>query len=144
MQSHIRTVLKHEHTPTTQDKERGSRYWAAVEVLSQTWFVVETCIEEAEKNEIKRWITTSIREAVQIQRSLEPFIWSQIYVCLRAPQSIRLATLFEVVNEAYQLGAVESYLYRLENGMSFTSSEGQGKGICLEPSEIKLVYSQRR
>ena len=144
MQSHIRTVLKHEHTPNTQDKERGSRYWAAVEVLSQTWFVVETCIKEAGENEIKRWITTSIREAVQIQRTLEPFIWSQIYVCLRAPQSIRLATLFEVVNEAYQLGAVESYLYRLENGMSFTSSEGQGKGICLEPSEIKLVYSQRR
>ena len=144
MQSQIRTVLKHEHTSSSPEKERGSRYWAAAEIMSSTWFVIETCIEEAGRNEIKRWVTTSIGEAVLIQHSQRPFIWSQIYVCLRAPQSVRLATVFEVVKEAYQLGAVDSYLYRLENGMSFSSGEGQAQGIRLEPSESRLVYSQRR
>lgn len=144
MQSQIRTVLKHEHTSSSPDKERGSRYWTAAEVMSPTWFVIETCIKEAGGNEIKRWVTTSIGEAAQVQRNQEPFIWSQIYVCLRAPLSVRGATVFEVVKEAYQLGGVDSYLYRLENGMSFSSGDGQAQGIQLETSETRLVYSQRR
>ena len=144
MPKSIRTLVRHEDSSPDLDKERGSRYWSAAELLSSTWFVVETCIEVSGVNEIRRWVTTSISDAANLQNSQRPFIWSQIFVCLRAPQSVRLATVFEVVNEAYHLGAVESYLYRLDNGMSFTSSEGQGKGICLEPSEIRLVYSKPR
>ena len=144
MRQSLRTLIRHEKLSNKRDTERGSRYWSAAEILTPTWFVLETCIEVGGVNKIKNWVTTSISDAANLQDSQRPFIWSQIYVCLRAPQSVRLATVFEVVNEAYHLGAVESYLYRLDNGMSFTSSEGQGKGICLEPSEIRLVYSKPR
>lgn len=144
MQSQIRTVLKHEHTSSSPNKERGSRYWAAAEVMSATWFVIETCIEEAGRNEIKRWVTTSIGEAAKIQHSQAPFIWSQIYACLRAPQSVRSATVFEVVKEAYQLGPAGSFLYRLENGMSFATDEGLTQGVQSEPTELKLLYAQQR
>ena len=144
MHQSLRTLVRHEDLSQSRDKERGFRYWSAAEVLSSTWFVLETCIDVCGVNEIRRWVTTSIGDAAQLQRSQGPFIWSQIYVCLRAPQSVRLATVFEVVKEAYQLGAVDSYLYRLENGMSFSSGEGQAQGIRLEPSESRLVYSQRR
>ena len=144
MRNQIRTILRHEDSSPDLDKERGSRYWSAAELLSSTWFVIETYIEVSGVNEIRRWVTTSIGEAAQIQRSQGPFIWSQIYACLRAPQSVRSATVFEVVKEAYQLGPVGSFLYRLENGMSFTTDEGSIQGVQSEPTKLELLYAQQR
>lgn len=142
MQSKIRTIIKHEETSSRPDKKRGSRYWAAAEIMSATWFFIETCIEEAEGNEIKRWVTTSIREAVEIQRCHQPYEWSRIFVCLRAPLSVRNAVVFEVVTEVHHLGSSGAYLYRLENGMSFSTDEGTADGV--QPNPAQLVYAQRR
>lgn len=144
MRHQIRTILRHEDTSSSSDKERGSRYWAAAEVMSSTWFVVETCIEVSGKNEIQRWVTMSISDAAQIQRSQEPYAWSHIFVCLRAPLSVRSATVFEVVTEAYQLGSDGSYLYQLENGMTFVTSEGNAQGVQPDSKELRLVYAHRR
>ena len=136
--------MRHEDSSPDLDKERGSRYWSAAELLSSTWFVVETCIEVSGVNEIRRWVTTSISDAANLQDSQRPFIWSQIFVCLRAPHSVRSATVFEVVKEAYQLGPIGSYLYRLDNGISFSTDEAPAQDIQSNPVKLQLVYSQRR
>jgi hypothetical protein len=139
----IRTTLKHEASAPGPDPERGSRYWLAAEIMSSTWFVIEACTERAGRNEIQRWVTTSIREAARLQHSQEPFVWSNIFVCLRAPLSIRSATVFEKVTEAYQAGAGGSYLYRLGNGMSFITDEKHAQGVPPAPDALELVYAHR-
>ena len=144
MPHQIRTLVRHEDTTEGPYKERGSRYWTAVELLAATWFVVETCIEISGVNEIRRWITTSIREAVQIQRGQEPFVWSQIFVCMRAPRSVRNATVFEVVDEAYQSLATDTYVYQLANGMTFKTEIEHSPGDNPTPEELTLVYARRR
>ncbi|MDR3453168.1 MAG: hypothetical protein P4L96_10245 [Rhodoferax sp.] len=144
MPHQIRTTLRHEDTSEALYKERGSRYWTAAELLAPTWFVVETCIEISGVNEIRRWVTTSIREATQIQLGQAPFIWSQIFVCIRAPLSVRSATVFEVVDEAYQLLASGAYVYQLANGMSFKTGGEQLPVDNAAPEELTLVYARRR
>ena len=144
MPKSIRTLVRHEDSSPDLDKERGSRYWSAAELLSSTWFVVETCIEVSGVNEIRRWVTTSISDAANLQDSQRPFIWSQIFVCLRAPHSVRSATVFEVVKEAYHLGPIGSYLYCLDNGISFSTDEAPAQDIQSNPVKLRLVYSQQR
>ena len=140
----IRTLVRHEDTTEGPYKERGSRYWTAAELLSSTWFVVETCIEVSGVNEIRRWVSTSIREAVQIQLGQAPFIWSQIFVCLRTPRSVRSATVFEVVDEAYQSLASGAYVYQLASGMTFKTEIEQAPGDDPTPEALTLVYARRR
>ena len=142
MPHQIRTILRQEDTSPSPDKERGSRYWWAAEVLSPTWFVVESCIEVNGTNEIQRWVTTSIHHAAGILRGFEPSNWSQIFVCMRAPLSVRNATVFEVVQEAYQSDPGATYVYRLANGMSFIDGEQREHGAYTEPTQLKLVYAQ--
>lgn len=144
MRYQIRTVLKQEDMSSSPDKERGSRYWSAAEIGSSTWFVVETRVEEWETTKTQRWVTTSIREAVRIQRSQVPYTWSRIYICLRAPLSVRSATVFEVVTEAYEIDSDGSYLFKLENGLSFISDEVHEQGVQPCPKELRLVYAQQR
>ena len=139
----IRTTLKHEASAPGTDPERGSRYWLAAEIMSSTWFVIEACTERAGKNEIQRWVTTSIREAARLQHSHDPSVWSHIFICLRAPLSIRNATVFEKVTEVYQAGIGGSYLYRLGNGMSFITDEKHAQGVPFSPDALELVYAHR-
>lgn len=140
----IRTTLRHEDAAQDLGRERGSRYWTAAEVLSSTWFLVETCVEVSGVNEIKRWVTTSIGEAAKIQRGQEPFVWSQIFVCMRAPRSVRNATVFEVVDEAYQSLATDTYVYQLASGMTFKTEIEHSPGDNPTPEELTLVYARRR
>ena len=144
MRQSLRTLVRHENLSDKRDTERGSRYWSAAEILTPTWFVLETCIEVGGVNKIKSWVTTSISDAANLQDSQRPFIWSQIFVCLRAPHSVRSATVFEVVKEAYQLGPIGSYLYRLDNGISFSTDEAPAQDIQSNPVKLRLVYSQQR
>ena len=96
MKNLIRTVLEHE----SDAKERGSRYWAAAEVPSPIWFVVECCVEVSGRGEVQRWVTTSVHHAASIERGFMPKLWSHIIVCMRAPLSLRNASVFEVLKEA--------------------------------------------
>ena len=144
MRGQIRTVLSQEDKSDTNDKERGSRYWTAAEIQTSTWFVVETCFEQLGENVIQRWITTSIHDAVAFEREMAPFNWSHIFVCLRAPLSVRNATIFEVLKEAYQVGRRGTYTYHLENGMTFVT--GALGNVITSPDdtqEVRLVYSSR-
>lgn len=140
----IRTVLKYERTSPDANKERGARYWAAAEILSPTWFVVESCIEVSSKNEVQRWVTTSIQEAVQIQQRQGRCHWSHIFVCIRAPRSIQNGTIFEELKEAYQAGSSDSFVLKLQNGMSFmTGEDGHSEDEWPSPKELRLLYAHQ-
>ncbi len=52
MSREIRTVLKDEKTFPSPERERGSRYWMAAEVMSSPWFFLETSVEVDGVNEI--------------------------------------------------------------------------------------------
>lgn len=136
----IRTVLTDERT----SKVRGSRLWAAAELSSTTWFVTETSVEVSGEYEVQQWVTHSISQAVLIQRSLEPYIWSRIFVCMRAPTSIQNGTLFEVVREAYQSGSRDSYFLLLDNGMSFSTGTETPQQIDDVPEKLNLIYAKDR
>lgn len=132
----IRTALGHERT----SNERGSRFWSAAELMTPTWFVIEACVNVSGRNEVRQWLTPSIELAVQIQRSSQPYTWTRIFACIRAPLSIQRATLFEVVLEAYKAGSRDSYFLILDNGLSFcTGTEARGD-ITSQPEALKLIY----
>lgn len=135
MRNQIRTLLRDECITQGSSRKRGSRYWTAAEVSSPTWFVVESCIEVSGRHEIQRWVTTSVHHAASIQRGLEPSVWSQIFVCIRAPLSVRNASIIEILKEAYQCTRGRGFVYRLANGMSFMTGDEGALLTDAEPTE---------
>jgi hypothetical protein len=140
MSLQLRTLRRHEHTHPHPEKERGSKYWRAVEVLSSTWFVVES------QNEIgiRRWMTASITEAAHIQRSLEPSRWSRIFICLYSPFSISQGTLFEEILEVHLVSADGPYVFKLANGLTFAGDVGSNQKPSMAPEEISVLYCSKR
>ena len=83
-------------------------------------------------------------EAANIQRGLEPVKWARIFVCLHAIKSISNGTLFEEIDEAYQLGnTTEQMLFQLTNGMCFVVGADGTKPPSAEPQEVKLLYHRK-
>jgi hypothetical protein len=82
MSHQIRTQTKFEDHSTERDKERGSRFWSTAEIMTTTWFVVETCVDVRETVEIRRWITTSIEDASEVRRSQAPYRWGRVFDCI--------------------------------------------------------------
>lgn len=143
MAKQIRTLLKHEDTSSSPDKERGSRYWVDAEILSTVWFVVDICIDVSSEFVVRRWVTTTIRDAALIQQRHKPFKWSQVFVSMRVSGSAPSGLLFEEVNEVYQSGPVGSYIYRLVSGLTFMSEHQPPPENNDEPEEFKLVFSKQ-
>lgn len=140
MPNHIRTLLRDECPPTSANKDRGTRYWVAVEIQSSTWFVVESCVKRGE--DIKRWVTTSIREADYIIRRLERTRLTRIFVCLRAPGSIWDGTMFEEIDKAFELGTSNSHLFQLTNGLSFIDDSESTQTESTKPVALQLIYNR--
>lgn len=141
MSSKLRTQLRNERTPPADERARGERYWSAVQLLSPTWFFVES--SDIGDGYMHRWITTSMVEAAIIQRGLEPVKWARIFVCMRASQSVSDGTLFEEIEEAYQLGDTPEQMFQLTNGMCFVIGADSTKPKSSEPKEVKLLYHRK-
>lgn len=146
MAPQIRTFTKHESTTSSSEKDRGVRNWSAAQILGPLTFVVDICVEVQCQPEIKRWIATSIHEAVQIQQNHKPFQWTQVFVSMRAPCSTPGVLVFEEVNEVHQSGRFGSCIYRLTNGMAFMPNSDRDFGVedDEEPSIFQLVYSKQQ
>lgn len=141
MPNQIRTLLRHERAMEAPRKDRGARHWSAAQVLTSTWYFVECCKDY--ELDLQRWVTTSIEEATDIHRSLGTSRWVRIYICLRAPMSIQEATLFEEIDEAYQVGASGSYLFQLANGLAYVVGAETVREVCSKPLELELVYNRK-
>lgn len=141
MSRQLQTLLRHERTPPANERERGVRQWSAVQLLSPTWFFVESF--DLGDGRAQRWITASMIEAANIQRGLEPAKSARIFVCLHASQSIGQGTLFEEIDEAYQLGNSSEQMFQLANGMCFVVGADSTKVPNSEPKELKLLYHRK-
>lgn len=141
MSSKLRTLLQDEHIPPADERGRGIRYWSAVQLMSPTWFFVESV--DTGNGYVRRWITTSMVEAANIQRGLEPVKSARIFVCQYASQSIGQRTLFEEIDKAYQLGNSSEQMFQLVNGMCFVIGEDITVGSSAEPKELKLLYHRK-
>ena len=134
-------MLNHERTLNVDQRERGVRHWSAVQLTSPTWFFVESF--DLGDGYAQRWITASMMEAANIQRGLEPAKSARIFVCLHASQSIGQGTLFEEIDEAYQLGSTSEQMFQLGNGMCFVVGADSTKVPSSEPKELKLLYHRK-
>ena len=141
MSNQIRTLVQDERTLGPNQKVRGARHWSAAEVLSSTWFFVESCIEG--EGSIERWVTTSILEATKIKRALEPSTWARIFICMRAPRSIREATMFEEIDKAYLVGSSGIQVFELTNGLSYVLGSENPRDSSTEVKEMSLLYSRK-
>ena len=141
MSNQIRTLVQDERTLGPNQKVRGARHWSAAEVLTSTWFFVESCIEG--ERSIQRWVTTSILEATKIRRALEPSTWARIFICMRAPRSIREATMFEEIDKAYLASASGIQIFELTNGLSYVLGAENSPDISTEAKEMRLIYNRK-
>ncbi|MFN7712539.1 MAG: hypothetical protein ACK5OI_09155, partial [Curvibacter sp.] len=94
--------------------------------------------------ELRRWVTTSIHQAIAIEKSVFAPLWSHIFVCMHAPLSVRSGTVFEVVKEVYKSERGEDYVYGLANGMTFMFGGDEGQITAGKPSQLRLIYSNGR
>ena len=140
MKNNLRTYLQHANAG--RERARGTRVWSAVEILTSTWFFVEVCYEP--ESGIQRWVATSINEAVNFQKALKPSGWARIFVCLRAPLCIREATLFEEIDEAYQLDTNDSFLFQLATGLSYVVGAETVREVLIRPRELQLIYNRKK
>ena len=135
MRSFIRTVRTQALTSIV---ERGAMFWEAAELGASSWFVVEVC--SVDEKAVERWVTTSIRTAVRLQKVTTPSSWSRITACLHVPERPRSAPIFEVVTAAYQFGSGNSYLLRLADGTSFSTQETEPDATQSSPEQLIAVY----
>ncbi len=141
MPNQIRTLLRHECTLAATQKDRGARQWSAAQVMTSTWFFIECC--EEHEQDIQRWVTNSFKEAADIQKSLGPSGWARFFICLRAPVSIREASLFEEVDETYEVIACGSYLFQLATGLSYVVGTKTVREVWSKPQELQLLYKRK-
>lgn len=138
----LRTIARNELTDVP---ERGSRFWSTAEIMTPTWFVVEVSCQHLDSAEIRRWVTASFHDATQIQQSCRPYLWAQIYVCLRAPLSVRSGIIFEVINEAHVLPGSGNVVFHLANGLSFQSHfDDPVTGLQKPAAQVDLIYARKQ
>jgi hypothetical protein len=113
-------------------------FWEAAELGASSWFVVEVCSDD--EKAVERWVTTSIRIAVQLQKVATPSSWSRIIACLHVPERPRSAPIFEEVTAAYQFGSGNSYLLRLADGTSFSTQETEPDASQSNPKQLMAFY----
>jgi hypothetical protein len=135
MRSFIRTVRTEALTSIV---ERGAMFWEAAELGASSWFVVEVC--SVDDKAVERWITPSIRKAVQLQKGRTPSSWSRITACLHVPENVRSAPIFQEVTAAYQIGTGDSYLLRFADGMSFSTQETEPDATQTGPKQVMAFY----
>lgn len=107
-------------------------------------FVADIFLEGQWRQEIKRWIATSVQEVAQIQQSHKPFQWTQVFVLMQSTHGALGGLLLEELNEVYLSGRFGSNIYRLTNGMAFMSDSHQASGDEDDSSTFMLIYSKQQ
>lgn len=145
MQSFIRTALQNEVLLDAGSKERGIRYWSAVELPSRCWFVVEVCVDGPNKRDVKHFLALSIDEVKRIQLREEPLQWTQVFLGMRAPLESVNGVIFERLEEAHLNAASGQYVYKLASGLTFSveQPESPQPGVHGGLSELRRVYRRR-
>ncbi|MGE5451410.1 MAG: hypothetical protein ACM3VZ_06130 [Acidobacteriota bacterium] len=145
MQPFIRTALKNEVVLDVVARERGCRFWSSVELPSESWFVVEVCIDGPTSKVIKHFIALSIDDVKRIQQGEEQVRWTQVFLGMRAPLNSVSGVIFELLEEVHHNTSSGQYVYKLASGFTFSVEPSGGLGLrCQEGlDELRLVYRRR-
>jgi len=136
--SHVRDELS-----TNKDirRERGVRYWSAVEIRGEQWFQVESCFHCSGQPEVKTFIVGDFPSAKALLPKLRGSTWTCLRLYSRAPLLKPSGFLFEAVDKVFELNSGD-LLYLLESGdMFLESSCGAHNTKSLQ--NANEVYSRR-
>ncbi len=81
---------------------------------------------------------------MDIPKSLGPSRWARIFICCHSPVTIREATLFEEIDEAYEVGASGTYLFLLATGLSYVVGTETVREVWAKPKELQLLYNRKK
>ena len=62
---------------------------------------------------------------------------------MRAPRSIREATMFEEIDKAYLASASGIQIFELTNGLSYVLGAENSPDISTEAKEMRLIYNRK-
>jgi hypothetical protein len=141
-------------TPTSQSKERETRYWAGAEILAATYLIAEVIYEVDGAPSTTAFITTDIWLAQQYLKEREdhPDLAAQrllvrIGEYTYTTGEAKLEELVEILrckqNGALVLG-LESGEYRLDGDEPFTDSYGMQRFDVVYPKDSHQVEVRRQ
>lgn len=129
----LRTFEKHGRK--LPEQVRGSRFWTAVEVPGDTWFMVEAAASDgADRSSVRRFVTTDVSEALELLRT-HHVDWSHLHAYVRIP-TVYTGSLFQRVQEVHRVeGPNETLVLRFLSGVMVTVRCGvvtqeQPVGLC--------------
>ena len=101
------TVMSHvsdeispaKHSP----KERGVRYWKAVEIRGERWFQIESCSRSSGDAKISTFIVGDFQSARELAQQLRDNIWTSLRLYTRAPLIRPAGYVFEAIDKVYEL-----------------------------------------
>lgn len=136
----IRTLVQDERSLGPNVKMRCARHWSAAEILSPTWFILESCA--AGSGYISRLFIPSILEAMAIERALPPPKWVRLTICIGTSTSIPEPTRYEEIDKAYVVGASRIQVFKLTNGLSYMLDAEGTREKSSDAKEMRLIYKR--
>lgn len=137
----IKTSLKDQVIEA--DEERGSRSWRSAELAADDWFLVERCTERCGEMEVRRWISTSVRECGRLlgQPGAQ---WSKLLAYVRLPHSTGVGFMFGEVADLHELGADGARVLRFTSGMTVMLGRraDNGDALARHAEQMTPVYSK--
>lgn len=126
---------REKHGRKNPEQPRGVRYWTAVEVPGDMWFMVEAAASDgSDRASVKRFVTTDIAEALQLLHA-HHVEWSHLHAYVRIP-AVYTGSLFQRVQEVHRVdGSDETLVLRFLSGVMVTVRCGlvtqeQPVGLC--------------
>lgn len=104
---------------------RGARYWTAVEVPGEVWWMVEgSQLTAQDRADIRRFITTTLQEALDLMRSRR-FVWTSLFAYVREPTAFLNGHLFQRVEEVHRFDPAGELLVCFSTGVMVSIQDGE-------------------
>lgn len=137
----VRTLLR---DLTHEDgEERGVRSWRAAELVGDSWFVVEQCIDVNGTLEVRQWVVTAFQEWGRMLAS-EAIQWSRVLAYVRLPLSAGAGFVFGELADLHEVKSSGRRLLRFTNGttvMVGPRDEAESH-YQVGTEELRLVFSK--
>jgi hypothetical protein len=136
----IKTQLKDQRLG---DEARGERLWRSAELVGESWYLVERCVEVDGHLVVRKWIAASIHECARLLNANE-CQWSRLLAYVRVPLSAGAGFVFGEVTDVHELSMNRGELVRFTNGMTVLL-EGAGlsdKACASRTEELRMVFTR--
>ena len=104
---------------------RGARHWTVVEVPGDVWYMVEgNQLTSFDRADIKRFITTSLQEALDRMRG-QRFLSASLFAYVREPTSFVSGHFFQRVKEVHRFDQSGELLLYFSKGVMVTIKDAE-------------------